>query len=486
MEREGLMTAGRTPRLAWRLLLVLLLVVGLPLTAAAQNTGRITGVVTDSTGGVLPGVTVTIKAGTAAAQTAVTDANGRYAFDKLAPASYQVSFELSGFARQTSTALVVAGQPFNLEIKLAVGGRSEAVQVTGTLIPRPTLEAMSPVTTLEVEELTYRGMTRIEDLLTTLPQVFVAQNSTIANGASGTATVDLRGLGSQRTLVLIDGRRMSSGDAFTTASDLNFIPSALVKRVDILTGGASSVYGADAVAGVVNFVLDKDFEGVRGGVQVSGYQHNNDNALAQSINTAKGYNAPTGSMWNSGPMDFNLALGGKFANGKGHATVYLDYRYTEAITKDARDYTNCSVATLGATGPACGGSGTWQDGRFQVFNAAGKRVGDYVLDVNSPNGDQFRARGANDVYNFAPSNFMQRPDKRWAGGGFLNYDWNQKSEGLRRVHVHGRLHGRADCTVWRLQQHNPAELRQPDAQCAAETAAVHERGLRPHGHRERD
>ncbi len=123
MEREGLMTAGRTPRLAWRLLLVLLLVVGLPLTAAAQNTGRITGVVTDATGGVLPGVTVTIKAGTAAAQTAVTDANGRYAFDKLAPASYEVSFELSGFAKQTSTALVVAGQPFTPGHQASVGGQ---------------------------------------------------------------------------------------------------------------------------------------------------------------------------------------------------------------------------------------------------------------------------------------------------------------------------------------------------------------------------
>ena len=126
-------------------------------------------------------------------------------------------------------------------------------------------------------------------------------------------------------------------------------------------------------------------------------------------------------------MDFNVALGGKFGDGgKGHATVYLDYRKTDAITKDARDYTNCSVGSLGANGPACGGSGTWQNGRFLVYNPAGKRVGDYVLDVNSPNGDQLRPRTGADVYNFAPLNFMQRPDKRWAGGGFLNYDWNAK------------------------------------------------------------
>jgi iron complex outermembrane recepter protein len=418
------------PGAAWRWLLVGLLVLCLPLVAAAQGPGRITGSVADATGAVLPGVTVTARAG-GITRTAVTDANGKYTIDRLDPGAWEVIFELVGFERKTSQVTVTAGQAATVEAKLEIGGRSEAVQVTGTLIPRPTLEAMSPVTTLEVEELTYRGMTRIEDLLTTLPQVFTAQNSTVSNGSSGTATVDLRGLGSQRTLVLLDGRRMSSGDAFTTASDLNFIPSALVKRVDVLTGGASSVYGADAVAGVVNFVLDKDFEGVRGGVQVSGYQHNNRNEYAQSINAAKNFNAPTGSMWNGGPMDFNVALGGKFGDGgKGHATVYLDYRYTAAITKDARDYTNCSVSSLNtsptATGPLCGGSGTWQYGRFLVYPAVGSASKDYVLDVNSPNGDQFRARTAADVYNYAPLNFMQRPDKRWAGGGFLNYDWSKQ------------------------------------------------------------
>ncbi len=78
--------------------------------------------------------------------------------------------------------------------------------------------------------------------------------------------------------MLINGRRMPSGDAWATAPDLNFIPAALVKRVDILTGGASSVYGADAVAGVVNFILDTDFDGVRGSSSTSAYQHNNNNA----------------------------------------------------------------------------------------------------------------------------------------------------------------------------------------------------------------
>src|SRR3972149_9396584 len=83
----------------------------------------------------------------------------------------------------------------------------EEVVVTGTLIPRPTLEAMSPVSTLEIEELTYRGVTRMEDLLTQLPQGFVSQNAIISHGASGTATVNLRNMGAGRTLILIAGGR---------------------------------------------------------------------------------------------------------------------------------------------------------------------------------------------------------------------------------------------------------------------------------------
>jgi outer membrane receptor protein involved in Fe transport len=414
-----LATAGRL-----RIFLLLLLVVGLPLTAMAQTgTGRITGVVTDSTGGVLPGVTVSVKGPDNAVRSTVSDSNGKYLIEKLAPGSYTLSFELAGFAAQSSTVVVAAGQAAAVETKLQIGARTEAVQVTGTLIPRPTLEAMSPVTTLEVEELTYRGINRVEDLLTSLPQVFVAQNSSVSNGASGTATVDLRYLGPQRTLVLIDGRRMASGDAFSTSPDLNFIPSALVKRVDVLTGGASSTYGADAVAGVVNFVLDRDFTGFKGGVEYSGYQHNNNNALAQSINAAKGFSVVKGNRWNDGPIDFNVAFGSKFADGKGHASFYLDYRKTNAITKDQRDYTNCSVLGVGSS-VTCGGSGTWPTGRF-IVSAAPDTTGvggDYVID---PTSGLMRARTGADVYNYAPRNFMQRPDQRWAGGAFMNYDLNK-------------------------------------------------------------
>jgi outer membrane receptor protein involved in Fe transport len=300
----------------------------------------------------------------------------------------------------------------------------EEITVTGSLIPRPTLESLSPVSVMNPEEITYTGVLRLEDVVRQMPQVFSPQNSTIANGASGTATVDLRNLGSERTLVLINGRRMVPGDAWEISPDLNFIPSALVKRVDVLTGGASSVYGADAVTGVVNFVLDEDFEGMRGGVSWNGYQHDNNNDMAQQMNEDAGFPYPTGSSVDGDQYDINLALGHKFAEGRGHASIYFDYRNIEELTKDSRDYLNCS-AGQGDEGPYCSGSSTIPLGRFQVFNRDWVRVGDYVLDETT--GNTFRPR-AGDVFNYAPYNHVQRPDEKYSAGAFMNYEFSDAFE----------------------------------------------------------
>jgi iron complex outermembrane recepter protein len=396
------------------------------LTAFGQTTGAVSGTVTTS-GSPLRGTAVTVTSpGLQGSQTAVSDSAGNYSFTGLPPGDYAVTFELQGLQTVTKHVQVAVSQTARLDADLKVVIAQE-VTVTGSLIPRPTLEAMSPVTSLDVEEIAYRGTTRLEDLLTSLPQVFPAQNSTISNGASGTATVDLRYLGSVRTLVLIDGKRMSAGDAFEVAPDLNFIPAALVKRVDILTGGASAVYGADAVAGVVNFVLDKDFEGVRASVSGSSNQHNNNNSAYQAMSAAKGFSVPSGSVWDGKNYDASVALGGKFGDGKGHASAYLDYRKTDALLEDARDYTNCSVG-LGANGPICGGSGTWQLGRFQVFSPDfSSRLADLVVDATT--GNTMRPRIGSDLYNYAPSNYMQRPDVRIAGGAFVNYEFNKHAEG---------------------------------------------------------
>src|SRR5579859_602135 len=163
-------------------------------------------------------------------------------------------------------------------------GEVSEIVVTGTRIPSPNLTSIAPVTTIGNADIKAQGVTRIEDITNSLPQVFAGQGSSISNAATGAATVDLRGLGPSRTLVLIDSRRVMPGDpnASTTAVDLNFIPAALVERVDVLTGGASATYGADAVSGVVNFIMLKNFEGVRLDAQYSGYQHTNGNGTGQA------------------------------------------------------------------------------------------------------------------------------------------------------------------------------------------------------------
>jgi outer membrane receptor protein involved in Fe transport len=406
--------------------------------AWAQATGRVTGAVNDPQGLVVPGVTVTLTSSTGALRTTVTDAEGRYVFENVGPGAYQVGFELPGFNAQTTRVDVTAGGTATTETRLDLGGQTEAIQVTGTLIPRPMLESASPVVSLDVAEIQSRGMSRIEDLLITLPQVYSTDfgHSSQANGASGTAAADLRYLGAGRTVVLIDGRRLPAGDAQDedfVSGDLNFVPTFLVKRVDVLTGGASSVYGGDAVAGVVNFILDRDFVGVKGGVNWGAYQHNNSNEIARGINATRGFSVQQGSVWNRAPANFNVALGANFDERRGHATVYLDYRDTPAITKDQRDYTNCSVQGLGATGPQCGGSATWQGGRFIVSRkpgTAGAARADLVID---PSSGQMRTRQGTDVFNFAPYNFMQRPDRIWRGGGFMNYQWNRHVEAYTDV-----------------------------------------------------
>ncbi|MCG6922935.1 MAG: TonB-dependent receptor [Acidobacteria bacterium] len=298
---------------------------------------------------------------------------------------------------------------------------AEEVSVTGTLIPRKDLESLSPVALVNAEEITYQGTGRIEDLIQSLPQVFPSQNSTLSNGASGTATVDLRYLGEVRTLALIDGRRTGSDGTY---HDLNFIPAALVRRVDVLTGGASSVYGADAVAGVINFVLDTEFEGVRGAVQYNGFQHNNNNATAQAMNEAAGFPVPTGSTWDGGSFNANLALGGRFAEGRGHATAYVDYRNIAEILKERRDYTNCA-AMRGDDGPVCGGSGSAERARFISFDQNWNYLGDYILDPSTGN---TLKPWEEERFNYGPYNHMQRPDRKWSGGAFARYTVNPHLE----------------------------------------------------------
>jgi iron complex outermembrane receptor protein len=292
--------------------------------------------------------------------------------------------------------------------------------VTGSRLPQPNLTSAAPVTVLSQQEIKLSGTTRVEDLLNSLPQVFAGQASSISNGATGTATVDLRGLGANRTLVLVNGRRLLPGDPIDSSADLNAIPSALVKRVEVLTGGASSTYGADAVAGVVNFIMDTDFTGFRLDGQYSLYQHGNHTDTLRAANDAQtaagasGYGYPTGNEVDGGTVDVSATMGVGFDDNRGHIVAYVGYRKVKPVFQSDRDYSSCGATTskdVTNSAVSCGGSGTSAAGSLYDSASHSYHVGP---------GQTFLP--GTSLYNFAPTNYFQRPDERYSAGFFAHYD----------------------------------------------------------------
>ena len=298
------------------------------------------------------------------------------------------------------------------------------IVVTGSRVARPNTESPSPITTVGAEDVKEFGATKIEDLANSLPQVFAGQSSGVSNGADGTATVNLRGLGSNRTVVLIDGKRLQPGSiGGNSAADLNFIPSALISSVDLLTGGASAAYGADAVAGVVNFKMNRKFKGLRLDAQYGFYQHTNNNPIADVVNLR--FTAPTGNVVTGGAYDATMALGSGFDEDRGSFVVYAGYRSESAITQDKYDTSICTLNPAAtAAGVACGGSGTPERTRFGGFTTANRTLAglpaasSYSLTTTST----LRPFVASDQYNFAPLNYFRRPSERYNLGAFAEYE----------------------------------------------------------------
>ncbi|WP_240223529.1 TonB-dependent receptor domain-containing protein [Rheinheimera hassiensis] len=329
---------------------------------------------------------------------------------------------------------------FTASVKAQEEGETkvERIEVTGSRIKRTDLETSSPIQITSAEEIKLSGFTRIEDLMNSLPQVEAAETSFLANGAAGTATLDLRGMGAQRTLVLVNGRRLQPGGIYTQSADINQIPASLVKRVEVLTGGGSATYGADAVAGVVNFVMNDDFEGFELTVGGSGYQHDNDNDYLQGLMDDRDYEYPTGSSGIDGKtINIDLTMGGAFAGGKGHATAYATWRQVDELRQGARDYSSCA---LNAAGTACGGSPTTPIPNFYFYPSEDGSP-DFAQEVNwtlDPNGGFDTSRGAT-PYNYAPVNHFMRPDERYTFGAFVDYEINEHARPYMEL---GYMHDR--------------------------------------------
>ncbi|HEX7037191.1 MAG TPA: TonB-dependent receptor [Pseudomonadales bacterium] len=305
----------------------------------------------------------------------------------------------------------------------------EEVVVTGSRIQRANLVTSSPVTQVDREDITFSGITRLEDMVRNLPQISAEQNAGMSNGATGTATLNLRNLATERTLVLVDGRRLPPGSPLDggQGADINQIPAGLVERVEVLTGGASSTYGSDAVAGVVNFIMVDDFQGVEVDYQFSQYMHDNDNGRIQDLLEESGFEVPSGSENDGDIHNVSVIIGGNFADDRGNVTAYATYRDIEEVTQAARDYSACS---LDNSASSCSGSATSAEGTFtdsgiladpgaieEILGEARPAAPGYTFHVE---GDQFVEGSTN--YNFGPLNYWQRPDERVTAGAFARYD----------------------------------------------------------------
>jgi outer membrane receptor protein involved in Fe transport len=308
----------------------------------------------------------------------------------------------------------------------------QEIVVTGSRLVIPNQVSISPVTTVTSDVIQQTGVTRVEDLLNELPQVYAAQSSTVVNGSDGTAQLNLRNLGAKRTLILVDGQRLGPGDPRSGgASDVNMIPTALIDSVEVLTGGASSTYGADAVAGVVNFKLNDHYEGVKLVATGSFYNHNNTD-IDGVIQALHDYNTVTGNHFAQAPSSvtdgttesLSFVAGVNSGDGKGNATFYATYRHIAPVIQSNYSVSACTLAGGFATSSgygttpgaySCAGSSTSYPGRF-LFAGASKTLG-----ANNTLIPYTKAY----AFNYGPLNYFSRPDENYSAGAFLHYDFNE-------------------------------------------------------------
>ncbi|SFN71271.1 TonB-dependent receptor [Sphingomonas sp. OK281] len=265
----------------------------------------------------------------------------------------------------------------------------DTIVVTGSRLGGDSLKAASPISVVSAKEIALSGQINVENILKDMPQLIPSSTAASNNPGGGVATADLRGLGSTRTLVLVNNRRYVAYDA-NQVVDLNTIPSALIERVDIVTGGRSAVYGSDAISGVVNFVMKKDFSGVQANANYR-------------INEAG----------DGGNFNGNLLLGGNFEDGRGNATIYFDYTKRNGILQSARDYSKQALVDDGAGNLIAGGSGSIEGTRF-VIGGIGRKF--------ETDGSYTPYNSATDAYNYAPSNYLQVPQQRFLMSAQTHYE----------------------------------------------------------------
>lgn len=304
----------------------------------------------------------------------------------------------------------------------------EEVIVTGSRIRRPGLRSASPITTIGLEEIEFQQKVEVEQILRSLPSTIPGDGQNVNNGTDGVATVDLRGLGPERNLILLNGRRMTPAN-FRGRVDTSTIPSALIERIDIITGGASAVYGSDAVAGAVNIVTKTNFEGL-------------DLQMSQSETEES-----------DGEVDnISLTLGSALEGGRGNVAINMSWSERAPVLLGQRRLGTVGIQTgngagfddfnaglgaapspvAGCDGPnvvATGGSTTAIPTRVAIAGAGG--VGQFLNDRSLFTGDAGTGLGAGggcSRFNFNPFNYYRTPQERYNVFAMGNFEFNENLE----------------------------------------------------------
>ena len=254
----------------------------------------------------------------------------------------------------------------------------EKIEVTGSRIRRTDIEGANPVTVMSRVDIEKFGITSIGDVLQAIPSAGSAINTNNNNGGNGTTTINIRGIGSNRTLVLVNGKRWAPG--LTGSVDLNNIPASIIERIEVLKDGASAVYGSDAVAGVVNIITRQDFEGVHASGYIGQYDEGDGNK----------------EQWD---------IGFGTSNDKGN--VYFNISYVEEEPTLAGDREISAVPTFG-TPEGFGGSSAPPQGRFWTFDQADNGFNEQ----GDSNGGLEPWVEPDSRFNFAPFNYLSTPQER--------------------------------------------------------------------------
>lgn len=282
-----------------------------------------------------------------------------------------------------------AGVQSNESAKPAEPTAAQEIVITGTLIRNPNLVASAPVTVLGHDEVQLRQTNTAEEILRTIPGAAPSIGAQVNNGSGGSAYVNLRGLGSNRNIVLIDGVRIVPVD-LTARTDLNDIPLALIDRVDVLTGGASSTYGADAISGVVNFITRSDFSGM-------------ELAVSDQL-TQRG-----DGMYRRG----DLTIGANFDDGRGNAVISLGYQESDPVYQGHdRPYSQFALSSYNVNDLTGAASSTTSPSRIVFTGQPAQQV--------DQTGTAFVPYYAG--YNFNPWNVFQTPFKRYNMFSSGHYD----------------------------------------------------------------